>query len=108
MNPVNAKTRPTRNASGVNERYTVRFSGKLVRYPGTGGWVFVTVPGRLAPPVTHAWGRTPVRATVDAYEWDTSVWRGKEGRTVMAVPKRARGAKGDGDTVRVSLTFRSL
>ena len=60
---------------------------------------------RLGP---HAWGRTPVLATVDGYEWKTSVWRGKDGRTLLAVPKRARGAKGDGDRVKVRITFSTL
>ena len=88
--------------------YGGQFSAKLFRYPGAGGWVFVTVPDRLAPPVTHGWGRTPVLATVDSHEWKTSVWRGTDGRTLLAVPKRVRGAKDDGDTVRVQLAFSSL
>jgi len=81
------------------------FTVKLFRYPGVGGWHFATVPDRLAPPVTHGWGRTPVRAVVDGYEWNTSVWRGKDGKTLLAVPKKARGDKGDGDTVKVRITF---
>ncbi len=84
------------------------FRAKMFRYPGKGGWTFVQVPDRLAPPVTHGWGRTPVRASVDGYSWDTSVWRGKNGRTLLAVSKAARGAKGDGDAVQVVLIFRSL
>ena len=66
------------------------------------------VPERLAPPVTHGWGRTPVHATIDEHAFDTSVWRGKDGRTLLAVPKAARGIKEPGDVVRVKLTFRSL
>jgi hypothetical protein len=81
------------------------FRAKLWRYPGEGGWVFANVPERHAPPVTHAWGRTPIVAVVDGYEWKTSVWRGKDGRCLLAVPKRARGTKDDGDTVRVSIAF---
>jgi hypothetical protein len=92
----------------VAPRYGGKFSAKLFRYPGPGGWVFAPVPDRFSPPVTHKWGRTPVHATVDGYEWDTSVWRGKGGRTLLAVPKRARGLKGHGDTVRVHITFSSL
>lgn len=84
------------------------FRGTLFRYPGKGGWTFVPVPDRLSPPVTHGWGRTPVRATVDGHEWETSVWRGKDGRTLLAVPKEARGGKGDGDTVKVRLVFTAL
>ena len=81
------------------------FKGKLFRYPGPGGWHFVPVPERLSPPVTHGWGRTPVHATVDGYAWRTSVWRGKDGRTLLAVPARVRGTKGDGDAVQVTLSF---
>ena len=85
--------------------HQVQFSAKLFRYPGKGGWHFAPVPPRFAPPVTHGWGRTPVHASVDGYEWKTSVWRGKDGRSLLAVPKAARGTKGHGETVRVRLTF---
>lgn len=63
------------------------------------------VPDRYAPLVTHGWGRTPVRATVDGITWDTSVWRGKNGETLLAVPKRVRGAKDHDDRVRVTISF---
>ena len=88
--------------------YSARFSAKLFRYPGKGGWTFVTVPPRFSPPVTHGWGRTPVTATVDGYEWKTSVWHEKSGRTLLAVPKAARNGKEHGDAVDVQLQFRSL
>ena len=72
------------------------FKSTLFRYPGKGGWTFAPIPAKLAPPVTRPWGRTPVRAVVDGYAWDTSVFRASEskGAAVLAVPKRARGAKG--------------
>jgi len=75
---------------------------------GKGAWYFVHVRERLAPPVTHRWGRTPVTATLDGYTWATSVWRGKDGRTLLAVPKAARGLNGDGSRLQVTLRFRSL
>jgi hypothetical protein len=68
----------------------------------------VTVPEEHAPQVTHAWGRTPVRARVDDQEWNTSVWRERSGRTLLAVPKAVRADKGHGDTVKVQLTFAGL
>jgi hypothetical protein len=86
----------------------VAFTAKLWRYPGKGGWHFVTLPEKYAPPVTHGWGRTPVVATVDGHEWKTSVWRDKKKRSLLAVPKSVRGDKGDGDTVKVRLSFQSL
>lgn len=84
------------------------FTARLFRIPGKGGWTFAPVPERYAPPVTHGWGRTPVTATVDGRTWTTSVWRGKDGKTLLAVPARVRGGKEHGDTVRVQLRFASL
>ena len=84
---------------------TTRFTATLFRIPGKGGWTFAPVPPAQAPPATQAWGRTPVVATVDGYRWKTSVWRERSGRTLLPVPKAARGAKGDGDRVRVCLEF---
>jgi len=88
--------------------YGGRFRAKLFRYPGKGGWTFVRVPARLAPGATHAWGRTPVLAIVDGHQWKTSVWRGKDGSTLLAIPKIARGTKGDGDVVTVAIRFEIL
>lgn len=47
-------------------------------------------------------------ASVDGHEWKTSVWRDKRKRTLLAVPKRVRGNKADGDIVSVSIRFRAL
>lgn len=88
-----------------SRRQTRCFQSILFRYPGKGGWTFAPVPPDAAPPVTHGWGRTPVEATVDDITWTTSVWRGADGRTLLAVPKHVRGAKGDGDRVDVTITF---
>jgi hypothetical protein len=89
----------------ANARDRKTFESKLFRYPGPGGWTFAPVPDAHAPPVTHGWGRTPVVASVDGHTWKTSVWRDKKYGTLLAVPKKVRGAKGDGDVVRVSLSF---
>ena len=82
------------------------FTTKLIKYPGPGGWHFALVPKRHAPPATHAWGRTPVRATVDGTSWDTSVWRDKTHGCLLPVPKKHLGGKGAGDRVMVSLSPR--
>jgi hypothetical protein len=44
-----------------------------------------------------------VRATVDGHVWETSVWRDREHGTLLPVPKRLLGGKGDGDTVSVTI-----
>lgn len=86
----------------------VEFTARIWRYPGKGGWHFVTLPEKYAPPVTHGWGRTPVDATVNGHSWKTSVWRDKKRRSLLALPKVARGEKRHGDTVRVHIAFRAL
>ncbi len=88
----------------MTARYAPEFTTTLWKYPG-GNWVFAKVPDEFAPPVTHGWGRTPVVATVDGHKWKTSVWRGKTGQTLLAVPRKVRGTKGDGDEVLVRLEF---
>lgn len=84
---------------------TAEFTSTFERVPGQGGWVFAPVPGEHAPTVTLGWGRTPVRATVDGRSWETSVWRDRSGRTVLAVPAKVRGDKDHGDTVHVRLEY---
>lgn len=81
------------------------FRTELHRLRGKGGWTYVTVPKKLAPPITRAWARTPVRATVDGVEWETSVWRARTGEGFLPVPKRIRGDKEEGDRVTVAFTF---
>jgi hypothetical protein len=84
------------------------FKAKLFRIEGPGGWTFAHVPDRHAPPVTHGWGRTPVLARVDGKQWETSVWRDKTHRTLLAVPKHIRGDKTDGDVVEIEIAERGL
>lgn len=81
------------------------FKTTLRRIPGKGGWTYVTVPKKLAPPITRAWARTPIRATIDGVEWDTSVWRAKTGEGFLPIPKRIRGDKEEGARVTVAFTF---
>ena len=80
------------------------FTARLFRYKGKAAWYFAEIPKRHAPKPTHPWGRTPVIATVDGHTWTTSVWRAKAGDgSLLAVPKKIRGAKRDGDSVSVTL-----
>ena len=45
-------------------------------------------------------------ATVDGVTWETSIWRDtKSNRSLLAVPKKYRGGKGDGDAVTVTFLF---
>jgi hypothetical protein len=81
------------------------FRATLARIKGKGGWTYVSIPKTLAPPITRAWARTPVRASIDGVEWETSVWRSRTGEGFLPVPKRIRGGKEEGDRVTVWFTF---
>lgn len=81
----------------------MKFTARLFRYPGPGGWTFAKVPEKHAPPATAPWGRTPVVAIVDGREYRTSVWRDRKHGTLLPVAKAIRGEKGDGDTVTIEL-----
>ena len=82
------------------------FRATLFRIPGPGGWVFAPVPREHAPPATEPWGRVPVTATVDGVTWDTSVWHDKRRGPLLAIPKKVRKQKDDGDVVTVALAPR--
>jgi hypothetical protein len=86
-------------------KYSCEFTSELIRFPGKGGWVFAAVPEEHAPTVTQGWGRTPVSATVDGKAWETSVWREKSGRTLLAVPAKIRGEKDHNDLVYVRIEY---
>lgn len=81
------------------------FRATLARIPGKGGWTYVKVPKRLTPPITRAWGRTPIRAGLDGTTWTTSVWRSKDGSGFLPVPRRVRGDKEAGARVTVTFEF---
>lgn len=81
------------------------FKTVLRRLPGKGGWTYVAIPKKLAPPITRAWGCTPVRASIDGAEWDTSVWRSKTGEGFLPIPKRIRRLKEEGARVTIAFSF---
>lgn len=81
------------------------FKTVLRRIRGKGGWTYVTIPKTLAPPITRAWARTPVRASIDGVEWETSIWRAKTGEGFLPIPKRVRGQKEEGTQVTIAFSF---
>ncbi len=79
------------------------FEGELVEWEGPSAWHFVPVPEEHAPDIVGAFGRVPVIATVDGTTWATSVWRDTTAGWLLAVPKKVRRDKTDGDPVSVSI-----
>jgi Domain of unknown function (DUF1905) len=81
------------------------FKTVLKRIPGKGGWTYASIPKKLTPPITRAWARTPVRASIDGIEWDTSIWRSKTGEGFLPIPKRVRGVREEGARVTIAFVF---
>jgi hypothetical protein len=59
---------------------TLSFRATIWRYPGPGGWCFVTLPADLSHRMRDAqvpnegWGRLKVTARIGQTEWQTSAW----------------------------------
>jgi len=96
----------------VSREFTIR--GKLWRYPGPGGWHFVTLAKghagalKMRPRETKVgWGYVPMRATLGKSTWRTTLFPTKEGKYLLAVKKALRAAEGvaDGDTVRARVAL---
>ncbi len=81
------------------------FTSVLFRYPGKGGWTFITVPPECAPPFRLSFGRTPVKAMINGKVWETSVWTDKSGKILLPVPEKIRGSLEEGDTASVTLEY---
>lgn len=79
------------------------FTGELFEWDGPAAWHFVAVPEVHAPDFAGAFGRVPVVATVDGLTWSTSLWRDSSAGWLLAVPKKVRRGKTDGDHVTVSV-----
>ena len=83
---------------------------KVWRYPGPGGWHFVTLSARASGLLRHSanvpragWGSIRVRAKLGASEWATSLFPAKGGRYVLAIKAAVRRAEAvaAGDLVRI-------
>ena len=88
------------------------FTGDVWEWRGPAPYHFVWVPAEecltlheLATAVSYGWGMIPVRASIGATEWQTSLWP-KEGRYVVPLKDAVRRAErlDVGDTVTVGLT----
>ena len=92
---------------------TFAFTAPLWRHSGAAGWHFVTLPPAIADDIealtsqrSVAFGSVPVRVTVGATTWTTSLFPSTEaGSYVLPVKAQVRRSEGldAGDDVGVSL-----
>jgi hypothetical protein len=62
----------------------------------------VTVPEAVRPPAVAAFGRTPIKATVQGKTWPTSIFRSSTYGAILLMPKKVLKTLGEGDPVEVS------
>ena len=84
-----------------------KFKAELWRWPGDGGWHFVTLPKKLFTEIraTHGKGMIKVQTTIGKTSWNNSLFpHTKEGTYLISVKKIVREKEGlfVGDTIRVS------
>lgn len=83
------------------------------RYPGAGGWYFLTLPERISEEIQavtgmfrKAFGSVPVVATIGKTSWSTSIFPEKKSHTYV-LPLKADVRKKEGleagDTVKVRI-----
>ncbi len=91
-----------------------RFRGTVWRYPGKGGWHFVTLPVRLASTIravyggrARPYGSLAVSVTIGATTWKTSIFPDKKSSSyVLAIKENVREEEniGEGDRIFIRLT----
>ncbi len=90
---------------------SLEFSGNLWYWRGPAPFFFVPVPAEecevlrdVSKWVTYGWGMIPVKASIGATVWKTSLWP-KDGLYLVPVKLSVRKAEKleEGDTVRVRL-----
>jgi hypothetical protein len=102
----------------VAQLKTFEFAAPLWRYPGDGGWYFVSLPARISADITdiaagirRGFGSVRVAVTVGGTSWQTTIFPdGKTGTYMLPVKKAARTAERleAGDDVRAQLEIIDL
>lgn len=78
------------------------FTSNLTRLQS---WYIAPLPKSMVIEAVQPFGRTPVIATLNGKEWQTSLWTEKSGETMIAVPKKVRGKLEEGDEVEIAFVF---
>jgi len=87
----------------------ITFKGTAQQFPGSGGWVYVTVPKKYTNKLRQrrrAWGMYPITAHIGKTSWKTKLMMKKGGDFFVALKAtvRSKEKKTVGD--RVVISFR--
>lgn len=88
------------------------FSGAVWRYPGAGGWHFVSLPKKISAQIKQAntnpkpWGYVKVHAAIGKTSWQTGLWpQAKEGVYLLVIKASVRAKEGiqEGDKIQARM-----
>lgn len=87
------------------EPYEVTFKAKVWIWDGSSPWYFVTVPEKESSDLKkmfgafhRGWGSIPVRVTIGASSWRTSIFWEKKGTYILPIKKEIRKNEDIGNT----------
>ncbi len=79
----------------MQAKITYRFSAKLWKDKGKGGWVFVSLPKDISKEIKETlgwqeegWGRMKVSASIANIIWDSAIWFDKK-QQIYLLPVKA-------------------
>lgn len=94
--------------------HTSTYTGTMWRYPGVGGWCFVSLSPKESQQIkTHiqniprvGWGSVPVSVRLGTSTWKTSLFPDKTGVYLLPIKAKVRSKEGvhEGDQVTLSIT----
>ena len=93
--------------------HSFEFKSKIWKYPGFGGWHFVTIDKKLSKKIrdlglmTGGFGSIKVKATIGKTSWSTSIFPTKEKEYLLAIKASVRRAEQIklGDVVAVNIAI---
>jgi len=88
-------------------KWDISFKGIVEKFPGDGGWIYVTVPEKhraYLQQKRRAWGMYPITAHVGGTSWKTKLMMKKGGDFFVALRANIRNKEevSVGDTVTIS------
>ncbi|QQR76529.1 DUF1905 domain-containing protein [Candidatus Nomurabacteria bacterium] len=89
----------------MKKNFTIKT--KVWRWPGDGGWHFVTLDKKLSQDIRKVFtkGFVKIRAEIGDSAWDTSLFPHKESGYLLCINKKIRSKEGifEGDDVNIKV-----
>jgi len=90
-------------------KWDISFTGRVEKFPGSGGWVYVAVPKKYTDDLKKrrgAWGMFLITARVGETVWDTKLMTKKGGDYFVALKASIRKKENISVGDRIPISFR--